>query len=641
MKKYKKFEKILFLFFILTNILIISLVYKKEEKNYNKYLISQIEEKKRIFQLKTDLLYSSILDLKNENTFLEYESNPTPYNLLKVFKTLKIKNTFFSKFGYKISFGNSDSNIFITPEETVNKNDFFTTLKFQLNSKDNLQITDDESTMYLLNFPSKLETLQKSLWLITIDKSIFFSDIKTKDIGQWAIEKNNNFYSIMPSLEKLKISNKKNLYIFKDNAFDFNLIFQQKKHNLFPNIFFDILKILILTTAIFICILKIFNFFQNPIIYTNQRKNLKDYILGIKSVKDIDSFTEKFENLKFPLRLILIELFDSDTPELYTDTLPIVKDYLITSLNNSSQYEYVDIDYKSILFIVSEEALIDIDDGFSFLLEHVQKKHNLKLTASVSNEIFYLDTLPKEYIKCKRILNFKFLYSSYFVILESFTNKNNPSFFYSIDIENKLANRLLNGNFLGCKKIIDEIFEDIDSNLDKNKVNDFSLLLCNTLGRVTSQLGEFDINNKIDIHIKETSIPNLKNTFLKFCKEICDLKQVEENSTNIEIKNKIQQYLEDNYSNDFSLEDLSEYLGFSFRYTSLLFKKNMGDNFKNYLNLFRINKSKEIIQNNKNIKIKEVAELVGYNSSNTFIRIFKKYEGISPARFFLENITDN
>lgn len=67
----------------------------------------------------------------------------------------------------------------------------------------------------------------------------------------------------------------------------------------------------------------------------------------------------------------------------------------------------------------------------------------------------------------------------------------------------------------------------------------------------------------------------------------------------------------------------------------------MGDNFKNYLNLFRINKSKEIIQNNKNIKIKEVAELVGYNSSNTFIRIFKKYEGISPARFFLENITDN
>ncbi|MGL5761327.1 MAG: AraC family transcriptional regulator [Cetobacterium sp.] len=39
--------------------------------------------------------------------------------------------------------------------------------------------------------------------------------------------------------------------------------------------------------------------------------------------------------------------------------------------------------------------------------------------------------------------------------------------------------------------------------------------------------------------------------------------------------------------------------------------------------------------------MKEVAELVGYNSSNTFIRIFKKYEGISPARFFLENITDN
>lgn len=74
-----------------------------------------------------------------------------------------------------------------------------------------------------------MKLYKKSLWLITIDKSIFFSDIKTKDIGQWAIEKNNNFYSIMPSLEKLKLSNKKKLYIFKDNAFDFNLIFSTKK----------------------------------------------------------------------------------------------------------------------------------------------------------------------------------------------------------------------------------------------------------------------------------------------------------------------------------------------------------------------------------------------------------------------------
>ena len=93
MKKYKKFEKILFLFFILTNILIISLVYKKEEKNYNKYLISQIEEKKRIFQLKTDLLYSSILDLKNEKIFNILFSYTLVFNCFRLYKKNFIFNS--------------------------------------------------------------------------------------------------------------------------------------------------------------------------------------------------------------------------------------------------------------------------------------------------------------------------------------------------------------------------------------------------------------------------------------------------------------------------------------------------------------------------------------------------------------------
>lgn len=60
----------------------------------------------------------------------------------------------------------------------------------------------------------------------------------------------------------------------------------------------------------------------------------------------------------------------------------------------------------------------------------------------------------------------------------------------------------------------------------------------------------------------------------------------------------------------------------------------MGDNFKNYLSIYRIEKAKELMQENEGLRIKDLAELVGYNSSNTFIRIFRKYEGISPGKYF-------
>ena len=99
-------------------------------------------------------------------------------------------------------------------------------------------------------------------------------------------------------------------------------------------------------------------------------------------------------------------------------------------------------------------------------------------------------------------------------------------------------------------------------------------------------------------------------------------------------KNKIEKYLEDNYHIDISLDNLADYLGHSFKYTSILFKKVMGDNFKNYLNIYRIEKAKEIMAENKDIKIKDLAERIGYNSSNTFIRIFRKYEGVSPGKYF-------
>ena len=85
---------------------------------------------------------------------------------------------------------------------------------------------------------------------------------------------------------------------------------------------------------------------------------------------------------------------------------------------------------------------------------------------------------------------------------------------------------------------------------------------------------------------------------------------------------------------DISLDNLADYLGHSFKYTSVLFKKVMGDNFKNYLNIYRIEKSKEIMQEIVDLRIKELAELVGYNSSNTFIRTFRKYEGVSPGKYF-------
>lgn len=91
-------------------------------------------------------------------------------------------------------------------------------------------------------------------------------------------------------------------------------------------------------------------------------------------------------------------------------------------------------------------------------------------------------------------------------------------------------------------------------------------------------------------------------------------------------------YVKGNYNNDISLIDISEYFNMSPCYLSTMFKYYTGENFKDYLNNYRVKKAKEYLKKGKT-KVGVVAKLLGCNNVNTFIRIFKKYEGMSPKQY--------
>ena len=99
-------------------------------------------------------------------------------------------------------------------------------------------------------------------------------------------------------------------------------------------------------------------------------------------------------------------------------------------------------------------------------------------------------------------------------------------------------------------------------------------------------------------------------------------------------------YVNENYYKDIYLIDLAEHFNFSSGYISALFKKITNENFKDYLNIKRVEKSKEVMRVNRHIKIKDLSTNVGCNNVNTFIRMFKNYEGISPSEY-LETLEKN
>jgi len=91
-------------------------------------------------------------------------------------------------------------------------------------------------------------------------------------------------------------------------------------------------------------------------------------------------------------------------------------------------------------------------------------------------------------------------------------------------------------------------------------------------------------------------------------------------------------FIEANMSQDLNLTILSEEFHMNPYYISSYFKRESGLNFSDYLNLKRINKSKELLKST-NKSINEIADETGFKSYRYFSKTFEKYSGILPSQY--------
>lgn len=96
------------------------------------------------------------------------------------------------------------------------------------------------------------------------------------------------------------------------------------------------------------------------------------------------------------------------------------------------------------------------------------------------------------------------------------------------------------------------------------------------------------------------------------------------------------EYIENHFTEQITLDDISKRSTMSKSSFCKLFHKLTGHSFNSYLNLCRIKKSTEYIKNG--YKITAIYGLCGYTDFSTFHRNFKKIMGISPMEFKMNSI---
>jgi AraC-like DNA-binding protein len=87
----------------------------------------------------------------------------------------------------------------------------------------------------------------------------------------------------------------------------------------------------------------------------------------------------------------------------------------------------------------------------------------------------------------------------------------------------------------------------------------------------------------------------------------------------------------------FSLPDLAQRLNTTVHILSQVINEGLGKNFFEMTATYRVEEAKRLLMAQKNIKVEEIADQVGYSSKSSFNNAFKRITGKTPSEFRAEN----
>lgn len=205
-------------------------------------------------------------------------------------------------------------------------------------------------------------------------------------------------------------------------------------------------------------------------------------------------------------------------------------------------------------------------------------------------------------------------------------------FYYPLEFETDILNALKTGNIQKIKTILSTILEE---NLNNRKLDLFSLkcLYYELYATHLKSLSKFDYAsyNRIPNPDETARTINgmaefLEESFIKACNGI-------KGSDGNTIKNSILELVDkDLYNPVMSLEYLAKNLKISPFFISRFFNKEMNTSFHDYINKKRVSLAINLLRKSE-FSLDEIRLMCGFSSKTTLIRVFKRYEGITPDQF--------
>lgn len=210
--------------------------------------------------------------------------------------------------------------------------------------------------------------------------------------------------------------------------------------------------------------------------------------------------------------------------------------------------------------------------------------------------------------------------------------------YLSLDSEDKILSSIREGNAERALHELEKVFAMLNTGEPAaTQYIEYDLIcMMLKLSQTVDAKGDDALKSKLRFSYFANVIGStaaLERKITELVEELCDLINRGRNS---KVRDVIQigiDYIENHYPDtSLSVKSICTYLGMSEVHFTTLFKRTEGTTPGEYINRYRIERAKELLSET-DMNIQAVTNAVGYLSTRTFDRVFKKYTGKTPKEY--------
>ena len=94
----------------------------------------------------------------------------------------------------------------------------------------------------------------------------------------------------------------------------------------------------------------------------------------------------------------------------------------------------------------------------------------------------------------------------------------------------------------------------------------------------------------------------------------------------------IKHWVEQNYQKNPNIKEIAKIFGYNSRYLTTLFRESTGFTLIEYIHKLKLDKSKQLLCTSS-LSIKDIAYSAGFDSDKYFMKLFKKFEEMTPSEY--------